>query len=193
MSASTSPVDQLPRWSVADVHESLESRSFLVAMERSAAETGRLETLFDELGIRAIPARAVTPDDGRAADQIIRRVNEWEKELDELESYVHATVSTDSYDERAQAVANELAMLASRGRPLLARFVDWIAALQPDELATVSVEASEHLGPLRRLALRAEHLFRLQDAGVAGRQQVPLFIIREVGQEQRPGGHLRSL
>ena len=35
--------DELPRWSVADVHESLEARSFVDAMELHQADIARLE------------------------------------------------------------------------------------------------------------------------------------------------------
>ena len=61
------PDTELPRWSVSDVHESFEARSFLDAMDRNAADMARLEALFDELGVRAIEPRPVTEADGRAA------------------------------------------------------------------------------------------------------------------------------
>ena len=38
----------LPRWSVADVHESFESRTFTDSMERLGASITRLEALFEE-------------------------------------------------------------------------------------------------------------------------------------------------
>ena len=38
MTTTETDVTELPRWSVADVHESLESRSFNEAMERVGAE-----------------------------------------------------------------------------------------------------------------------------------------------------------
>ena len=71
MSTTESPID-LPRWSVADVHESLESRSFNDAMERLGAETTRLVSLFDEHDVRATdprPAHSVSlaPDSALAA------------------------------------------------------------------------------------------------------------------------------
>ena len=153
----TNATDPLPRWNVADFHESMDSRTFLAAMERAGADTDRLVALFDEHTIRAIGPRPVTAADGEAADAVIRRLNEWERHGDELRAYVYSFVSTNSYDEQGQALANELEALESRGRPLLARLVDWVAALGVDELATVSTEARDHLGPLRRLALRAEH------------------------------------
>ena len=39
---SVDAADDLPRWSVADVHESVESRSFTDAMERVGADVDRL-------------------------------------------------------------------------------------------------------------------------------------------------------
>ena len=39
---------ELPRWSLDDVHESVDARSFNDAMERSAADVERLVALFDE-------------------------------------------------------------------------------------------------------------------------------------------------
>ena len=45
---------ELPRWDVSDIHESFEARSFVDAMERAAAQMGRLGALFDQHGIRAV-------------------------------------------------------------------------------------------------------------------------------------------
>ena len=42
----------LPRWSLADVHESVDARSFNDAMERSAADVERLN---DELRVQLLP------------------------------------------------------------------------------------------------------------------------------------------
>ena len=64
----------LPTWSVADVHESFEARSFLGAKERAGADVDRLITLFDEHDIRATEHRTATADDGAAADARHRRV-----------------------------------------------------------------------------------------------------------------------
>jgi len=154
---ATAGPEALPRWSVTDLHESFTARSFLAAFEQSSADTARLEALFEEHGIRAVEPRPVTPEDGVRADLVIARMNDWERQVDQLDAYVYATVSTDSRNERAQALASELDVIGSRGRPLLARFVEWVASLGPDALATVSEQARDHLGPLQRLAERADH------------------------------------
>ena len=65
----------LPRWSVADVHESFDSRSFTDAMERLGADVGRLSSLFDDHNVRGIAPRTPTAHDGEAADAVIPPFN----------------------------------------------------------------------------------------------------------------------
>jgi pepF/M3 family oligoendopeptidase len=157
MTAITAPTPELPRWSVADVHESLDARSFTDALERSRADTDRLVALFDELGVRQVPTRPVTPDDGAAADRALRELNRVTDAVSQLLVYVYATVATDSRDQQAQAVYSEIRQLDATLRPLSSRLADWVASLGVDDLADVSTEAHDHRGPLRRLAARAEH------------------------------------
>ena len=61
---SITETEPLPRWSVADVHEGLDARSFTDAMERIGAGAGRLVALFDQHDVRAIAPRPVTAADG---------------------------------------------------------------------------------------------------------------------------------
>lgn len=147
----------LPRWSVADVHESLESRSFTDAMERVGAAAERLTALFDEHGVRAVEPRTPNEADGETADAVIEAFNHTSAELEILEAYVYATVSTNSRDERAQGLLSELEVVGAKLSPLLARLADWVASLGADVLAEVSEEARTHVGPLGRLQARAEH------------------------------------
>src|SRR5215212_5450930 len=94
--------EALPRWSVADVHESFESRSFVDALEQIGADSTRLVALFEEHDIRRCEARPVTAADGDAADAVIRALNDTELRTEIVLAYVYATVSTDSFDESAQ-------------------------------------------------------------------------------------------
>jgi oligoendopeptidase F len=147
----------LPTWSVTDVHESLSSRSFVDAMERIGAQVHRLESLFDELDIRATDDVRVDPETGRRVDRAVMAFNETVADLEVLEAYVYATVSTDSRDETAQSSLSELDVLGSRVAPLLARLADFVDAHGVDALASVSDEARDHHGPLTRLAARSAH------------------------------------
>jgi pepF/M3 family oligoendopeptidase len=147
----------LPRWSVADVHQSFDARSFTDAMESAGAGVTRLEALFEEHNMRAITPRPVQPADGEAADSVISTFNNVVEAQEILGAYIYATVSTDSRNERAQGLLSEMETLDARVSPLLARLADWVAALGTEQLATVSTEARDHLGPLERLQARAEH------------------------------------
>lgn len=149
--------DQLPRWSVTDVHESLTSRSFTDAMERSGAELTRLEATFDQHAIRAIPPRPATADDAAACAAAIGAYNSAMGELEQLEAYVYSTVATDTRHELAQAKLSELETADARVRPLLARLADWVAALGPEALAAHDPVVADHVGPLLRLAERSAH------------------------------------
>ncbi len=146
-----------PHWDLSDIHASIAARSFLAQMERVGADLDRLETLFDHGDVRRLDQRPVTEADGRLADQVIAELNRWMDDIDMIETYVFSIVATDSFDEAAQAIASELDQVSSRGRPLLARLADWVAALGADDLAAVSAEAAAHLEPLRALAERADH------------------------------------
>ena len=147
----------LPRWSVADVHESFDSRSFTDAMERLGADVGRLASLFDEHDVRGTASRAPTADDAAAADAIITAFNAVAEANNVLGAYVYATVSTDTRHERAQGLLSELEVIDSKMSPLVARLAEWVKSLDADALAKVSDQAREHVGPLRRLQSRAEH------------------------------------
>ncbi len=154
---STSDTPILPRWSVADVHESLESRSFTDALEQVRADADRLVAMFDELDIRATAPRDVTDDDGGVADRVLVEHNRVTEHTNHLRVYVYATVSTDSRDERAQSLYSQIRQLDATLRPLSSRLAEWVASLGVDELASVSNQVLDHLGPLRRLASRVEH------------------------------------
>ena len=166
--SATGPDEALPRWSAADVHASFEARSFLDAMDRCGADMARLEALFDEHGVRGIEPRAVTADDGRAADAVIAAINSAEIHSDITGAYILATTTTDSYDEKAQGLMGEYQMVGSRQRPLMARFAEWLSALGVEALAGVSEQVADHRGPLEKLATRAAHQMTEAEEGLYG-------------------------
>ena len=140
----------LPRWSVADVHESFDARSFVDSMERLGADVGRLAALFDEHDIRGVAARTPSAEDGAAADAVITAFNAVAEANNILGAYVYATVSTDTRHERAQGLLSELEVMDAKLSPLVARLAEWVSSLGADGLSQVSEQAREHLGPLDR-------------------------------------------
>ena len=161
--------ENLPLWSVADVHESLTSRSFVDSLERVKSDVGRLEALYDELGIRALPdgvSPTVDSETGNRLDRAIRDFNAVVAQTEILEAYVYATVATNTRDETAQALLSEIEVAGSRITPLLARLADFVCDHNVDALSAVSSEALDHLGPLMRLAERSEHQMDESEEGL---------------------------
>ena len=154
---SITEAELLPRWSVADVHEGLDARSFTDAMERVGATAGRLVALFDQHDVRAIEPRPVTAADGQAADEVIAAYNSFSAEFREVGAVVYSTITTDSRNELAQTLSSRLDTHGAQVAPLLARLADWVHSLGVDQLANVSNEVAEHRGPLERLDQRAGH------------------------------------
>lgn len=161
--------ENLPLWSVTDVHESLTSRSFVDSLERVKSDVGRLEALYDELGIRALPdgvSPTVDSETGNRLDRAIRDFNAVVAQTEILEAYVYATVATNTRDETAQALLSEIEVAGSRITPLLARLADFVCDHDVDALSVVSSEARDHLGPLLRLAERSEHQMDESEEGL---------------------------
>jgi pepF/M3 family oligoendopeptidase len=161
--------ENLPLWSVADVHESLTSRSFVDSLERVKSDVGRIEALYDELGIRALPdgvSPTVDSETGSRLDRAIRDFNAVVAQTEILEAYVYATVATNTRDETAQALLSEIEVAGSRITPLLARLADFVCDHDVDALSAVSSEARDHLGPLMRLAERSEHQMDESEEGL---------------------------
>ncbi|CAN5410716.1 M3 family oligoendopeptidase [soil metagenome] len=167
-SATTAARDEqeLPRWSVADVHESLDARSFTDALERSAADVDRLCALFDSHDVRAIEPHPATDHDGQVADEVISALNDTMEALHTVTAVVYAAVSTNSRDDHAQALLSEIDVLDARVTPLLARLADWVHSLDVDHLAVVSDAVADHVGPLQRLDQRAAHQMSEAEEGL---------------------------
>ena len=158
--------DALPRWSVTDIHESLDARSFVDAMERGAADATRLVALFDEHGIRAVEPRQPSADDIAATEAAIDGYNATQQTLTELGAFVSSIVTTDTRDDRAASLLGEIEEREAMIRPLLARFADWVHALGPEALAATSEVTRDHLGPMLRLAERAAHQMNESEEGL---------------------------
>jgi len=148
---------QLPTWDISDAYPSFADRSFTDDLELAGADVTRLSALFDRHDVRGGPSRDVTAADGAAADEVLLAFNEVTHRLDRLEAYTYAVVTTNTLDDTAQSMFSEIEVINAGLRPLMARLAAWAARLQPIALATVSQLASEHIGPLTRLADRAAH------------------------------------
>ena len=113
----------------------------------------------------------MTAEDGRAADAVIRAMNDTEMRTDLVGAYVYATVSTDSFDETAQGLLSELEVLDSRCGRCWPVSPSGSVRSASTPSPTVSTEVAEHRGPLSFLAARAEHQMAESEEGLVRRAQ----------------------
>ena len=158
--------DVLPTWNVTDVHSSFTARSFVDALEQAGSDVARLEALFEQHDIRDTAPRPPTADDAAAAAAVIEAYNRTSLQLEHLGAYVYSSYSTNTRNENAQSLMSEIESNEARVRPLLARLAAWTAALGADELAALDPTVDDHVGPLQRLAQRAEHQMSEAEEGL---------------------------
>ena len=134
------------------------ARSAMRRNDRSLTSSA-LIALFDELNIRATDQRTLTDVDGTAADRAIIEFNRVSDDLDLLDAYVYATVSTDSRNAEAQSLMRRDRTWSVRQCVLLlARLAEsGSSRLAPTTSLPWSTEARDHIGPLSRFAERATH------------------------------------
>ena len=147
----------LPRWDTTSLYPSLADRAVTDAQESLAAQITRLAALYDGHRVEHDEPHPPTADELAAFDEVLAATNEVADSFRVMRAYIHAFVSTDSYDDLAQSKASELEVLGATVDQLSARFTAWVAALGADALADASASAAEHRGPLRRLEVRAAH------------------------------------
>ena len=147
----------LPRWDTTSLYPSLADRAVTDAQESLAAQITRLAALYDRHRVEHGEPHRPTADEVAAFDEVLAATNEVADSFRVMRAYIHAFVSTDSYDDLAQSKASELEVLGATVDQLSARFTAWVAALGADALADASASAAEHRGPLRRLEVRAAH------------------------------------
>ena len=149
--------EALPRWSFADIYDSLDGRAFVGDFEGLEADIIRTLGLFDELGIEAIEPRPVTPADVEAIERALPEMNRTNETLMRLFTCVETTVAANTRDSAAQALSSRLHALDASLSPLETRLANWVNALGVDGLAAASPQADDHRFPLNRLAARAAH------------------------------------
>lgn len=153
----TTAIPVLPEWDPSPLFAGPDDRACIAAIEEIGATVARLRSLYDRHGVDRGEPHAPTPSDAAAFDEVLEETNRAEARQRDLEVFVSAYITTDSTNPVAQARGSELEAHRAGLRQLAARFTAWTATLGADALAALSAAAAEHLAPLRRLEVRAEH------------------------------------
>jgi pepF/M3 family oligoendopeptidase len=151
-------IEDLPKWSLEIAHGSIDAETVNSAMLDIETGINRIEADFENLDIRKMIKRPVTPQDGATCDLVISDLNETLKMINDLGTFLAALVSVDSGLESAHGRASELENMTIRINPFWRRLAGWLASLGVKELATVSREIQKHQYPLQMLADSVNHL-----------------------------------
>ena len=151
-------IPALPRWDMIPVFPGPDSPEFGAAFAAALQAMADLAELFDALGVGPL----ASPPDTEAAvgtvEEVIRRYNETQDAVQQLDIYLSCLVATDADDARAQAALSELRQHAVELAQLAARFTAWVGSLPVEGLLERSGVAQAHAYALRLTQQAAAHL-----------------------------------
>jgi len=154
----TDTTGTLPRWDMSVVYPGLDSPEFEQGMNANVASIDDLVNLFDRHGVERNEQAMLDEATIAAVEEVIERLNEVLQDSQTLGAYISAFISTDSRDDRAQAVMSQYQQHGATLQKLGTRFTAWVGSLDVDGLIERSEIAAEHRFALLQARRRAEHL-----------------------------------
>jgi pepF/M3 family oligoendopeptidase len=149
--------ESLPHWDVSNVYPGLQSEEFKADFQRAQ---GQLDAMEEYLTVHRIHRRGQWPDDPAALAEItngyLDRMNAAIELAITLRAYVHAFVSTDSYNTQARKLMSELEPILVRLEQQEILFQGWIGA--------VAERADLFQALLAQPGTVGQHAFYLQEA-----------------------------
>lgn len=164
----TEQTQTLPRWDLSNVYPGLDSPEF-------ASDFSRFGELIDELEHYVNEeVTAAGPDADTAAlvgilSTLVERFNEVLLLSHTMRAYIHAFVSTDTADERAQRAASQYEQVAVRLHTLITRVQSWIGRLADrlPEVLEIPGTAKDHAFFLREIAEQSKYLMSEAEESLA--------------------------
>ena len=147
----------LPRWDMTVVYPSLTSPEFDAGFAEAVNGIEDLVALFDARGVGQQEAGPCDELTVATFEEVTNRLNALLMDLETLNAYIMAFVTTNSRDTLAQAKASELRQHGVRLDQLGTRYAAWIGSLDLESLGARSALAREHAFPLAQLQIQARH------------------------------------
>lgn len=162
--------DQPTRWDLSTVYSGLEGDDFRAAFGRLEQELSELEAFCDERQIRRVsepPADAARLV--QTLTEAIERVNSAALLAETLDSFIHAFVSTNSYDQLAAREASKLELVETRRKQLHVRLQGWLGALESllPELIAGHKTLEQHAFFLQDTARQSRYLMSEEQEALA--------------------------
>jgi oligoendopeptidase F len=154
----------LPRWDLTPFYPSIESPEFGSDFDIVLAGLDELRILFDH---HAVGGEDGEEPEAQAFEEVLAAFNSLLERIQELSAYLYMHVSTDSYDETAQARHSEFQSRTILLKKLSVRFTSWIGRLDLERILADSDLAREHEFMLRKAKIQARHLMAPGEEGLA--------------------------
>src|SRR5690554_1181136 len=153
---SDAPDPASPRWQLDSIFPAIGSDAYASALEEITAGLDSLDELAEANGIRG--ENTATAADIPLAEQVLRLADTVHSGLVDVISYLYCRISTDSFDEEAQAALSLVQPLRTRASILSTRVTRWLAGLPLAEASASSDFLAQHRYALERAGLTAQYL-----------------------------------
>ncbi|MDQ2904694.1 MAG: M3 family oligoendopeptidase [Chloroflexota bacterium] len=151
-------VQTLPHWNMAVVYPGLDTPEFAGGFARVVEDIAQLAQFFDTRYIMEQAPQPLSAELIHAFEAVVERYNHVLDTTKTLSTYLNCLVSTNSYDDAAQARSSELRLSLVLLSQLGTRFTAWIGSLDVEALIEQSPVAQDHAYMLRKTAIQAKHL-----------------------------------
>ncbi|HVX64175.1 MAG TPA: M3 family oligoendopeptidase [Pirellulales bacterium] len=123
--------DQPTRWDLSNVYSGLEGDDYAAAFAELEQQLSDLQAFCDERQIRRLNEQpAETKHLAETLIEAVERANAAAVLAESLDSFIHAFVSTDSYNALAAREASKLELVETRRKQLHVRLQGWLGALE---------------------------------------------------------------
>ncbi|GCE10428.1 M3 family oligoendopeptidase [Tengunoibacter tsumagoiensis] len=152
----------LPHWNMSVVYPDLSSQEFAQGMKDLTGQVGALASLFDDAQVGKLASAPGVPADYTRLvptfEKVLESYNNVLEQARTIFAYVSCLVSTDSYNDLAQASMSELKPVQVLLAQLGTRFTAWIGSLDEEELLRHSALVQAHAYSLRKTKEQSSHL-----------------------------------
>ncbi len=149
---------KLPHWDMTPVFPSLESPEFAQGFAHATEAIASLAQLFDAEHVMQQPSLPINDALVHTFETVITRYNSVVEEVNTLNAYIEAFVTTNTQNTLAQAKLSELEQSGVVLAKLGTRFTAWIGSMDVEQLIEQSPVARDFAFMLQRSKIKATHL-----------------------------------
>ena len=154
---TTQTTQTLPHWQLTSLFPGLDSPEFREAIAQFRSDLEALERLMDEHEVRAREDSRVDSETIALFETLLERLNNLLERSSDLGVYLTGFVSTDAFNDEAQAAMSSLKPLGSKLGYLGKRFTAWTGSLEVGALLKASEAAKTHAYFVEESKVQAKH------------------------------------